>query len=131
MPTNVRDFGEGTLTFGASDYICQVQAAVLVASNTRQDIVTACGTTSRFINEQFELRFRYLQDWTSAGISTYLFNAYNTDVAFTFSTDPDNTPLMSGTLTVARPSFGGETQQPLSDDLVCPVVGVPSLTVDV
>lgn len=131
MATNVRDFGEGVLTFGGSDYICQVEACTLVASNTRQDIVTACGTTSRFINEQFELRVRFLQDWTSAGVSKYLWDHYNTDVAFTFSTDPDDTPLMSGTLTIPRPSFGGETQQPLRDDQTFPVVGIPTLTADV
>lgn len=131
MPTNIRDFGEGELSFGASDFICQVEACVLVASNTRQDIVTACGTTTRFINEQFELRVRFLQDFTAAGISKYLWDNYNTAVAFTFSTDPDGTPEVSGTLTVPRPSLGGETQQALRDDLVFPVVGVPTLTTDV
>ena len=131
MPTNVRDFGEGTLTFGASDYICQVQSCIQVSSNTRQDIVTACGTTSRFINEQFELRVRFLQDWTSAGVSKYLWDNYNTNVAFTFSTDPDDTPMMSGTLTIPRPSFGGEAQQVLVDDLTFPIVGTPTPTADV
>lgn len=130
MPTNILDFGEGTLTLGGNEYICQVQRARLIPSNERQRIVTACGVTSRFVNEEFSLALTFVQDWHSGGISQYLWANYNTNKAFVFSPADDNTPSMSGTLTVPRPTFGGDALQPLTDDVVAPIVGTPSLTVD-
>lgn len=130
MSTNVIDFVQGTLTLGGAEQICQIQNATLVASNTRQDIVTACGTTTRYVNERFDLRLRFVQDWTAGGISTYLWDHYNTDTAFVFSPSADSTPKMSGTLTCPRPSFGGDAQQPLTDDLTAAVKGTPTRVLD-
>lgn len=132
MATNILDFGHGTLTLGGNEFICQIMAAQAVASNTQQDIVTACGTTTRFINEKWTLRLRFAQDWHTSpvGISKYLNDNYNTDKAFVFSPSVDNTPSMAGNLTCPRPSFGGDADQPLVDDLVCPVVGGVIITAD-
>lgn len=131
MTTNVSTFGQGTLKLGATDHICQIQGAVMRASNNRQDVVTACGTTTTFVNERFDFLVRFVQDWTSAGISNYLWDHYNQDVTFEFSPDPDGTPKLTGTVTCPRPSMGGDALQPLVDDLVIPVVGTPTKTVDV
>jgi hypothetical protein len=130
MTTNILDFGDGTLSLGGTDHICQVIAATLIPSNTRQDIVTGCGTTTRYINERFDLRIRFVQDWHSAGISKYLWDHYNQNVAFVFSPAADNTPSMAGNLTCPRPSLGGDAGTPLVDDVTCPIVGTPTLTVD-
>lgn len=128
--TNILDFGHGTLTIGGTEVICQIANATLIPSNTRQDIVTACGTTSRYVSERFEFRLRFAQDWHAGGISKYLWDNYNTDKSFVFSPDDDLTPKMTGTLTCPRPSFGGEAQQPLMDDVTASVVGTPTLTTD-
>lgn len=132
MPTVVMDFGEGTLTFGGgANRICQVTSCVVQASNTEQVLAPACGVKTRFINERFTMSASFLQDWSASGISRYLYDNYNTDVAFTFSPDPDATPLVSGTLTVPRPSLGGMALQPMEDTLVFPIVGVPTVSSDV
>lgn len=129
--TNILDFGHGTLTLGGTEMICQIIAAQVVPSNTRQDIVTACGTTSRYVNERFDFRLRFAQDWAASGISKYLWDNYNTDKAFVFSPDPDGSPKVTGTLTCPRPSFGGDAGQPLVDDVTATVVGTVTVTADV
>jgi hypothetical protein len=131
MTTNISDFGHGTLTLGGTETICQITNATLSGSNTRQDILTACGTTSRYINERFDFRVRFAQDWTAGGISAFLWDHYNQEVGFVFSPDPDGTPKMSGTLVCPRPSMGGDAGQPMVDDLTAPVVGVPTRVLDV
>jgi hypothetical protein len=130
MTTNILDFGHGTLTLGGGEMICQILSAQLIPSNTRQDIMTACGTTTRFIQEQFDMRMRFMQDWHSSGISKYLWDHYNTDVAFNFSPSADGTPSVAGNLTCPRPMLGGDAQTPLEDDVVAPVVGGVILTAD-
>src|SRR5262245_28140015 len=124
MPTVVQQFGHGSFTLGSNEFICQVQALTVVSSNTRQDIVTACGTETRFINEQTDIQVQFLQDWSSAtAMSGYLNANYNTKVAFHFSPATDNTPAVDGTLTCARPSMGGPAGEPMVDNLVLPCVG--------
>jgi len=130
MTTFIMDFGDGTLSLGGTDHICQVMSAVLAGSNTRQDITTGCGTTTRFINERFELQVRFVQDFRTGGISKYLWDHYNTDVAFVFSPAADNTPSVAGTLTCPRPKLGGDAGTPCIDDLTMPCVGTPTLTGD-
>lgn len=130
MPANILDFGEGTLVLGATDHICQVMACRVVPSNTRQDVVTACGTKTRFINQRYDLVVQFAQDWHSAGISKYLWDHFNEDVAFTFSPADDNTPSMAGTVTCCEPTLGGDAGQPCIDQVVLPCVGRPTLTAD-
>lgn len=130
MATNILDFGHGTLTLGGTEMICQVMAATVIPSNTRQDIETACGTTTRFIKERFDFRIRFVQDWHTNGISNYLWNNYNTDKAFVFSPSADNTPSIAGTLTCPRPAFGGNAGEALVDDVVAAVVGGVIVTPD-
>ena len=130
MATNILDFGHGTLKLGGSEFICQITAATLVASNTRQDIVTACGTTSRFINERWDFIISFAQDWHTGGISKYLWDNYNTEKTFSFSPSADSSPKVDGNLTCPRPTFGGDADQPLMDTVTCSVVGGVIVTAD-
>jgi hypothetical protein len=131
MSAYVMEFGHGTLTLGANEFICQIQSATIAGANTRRDISTACGTSSKFILDRADLTITFLQDWTASGISRYLADHFNQDVAFSFSTDPDGTPLAAGNVTCARPSFGGDALAPLVDTLTLPCVGIPTISSDV
>jgi hypothetical protein len=127
VSTVIKNFGPGgTLTLGTGplETICQVLNCEVSGSNTRQDINTACGVVSSYINETFSVRIRYLQDWSTGGISTFLDLHYNTYVAFTFSPDTDGLPKRAGNLLCPRPMMGGDSLVPMIDDQTCPAKDV-------
>ena len=129
--TVITEFGHGTFKLGGNEFICQVIAWNSQPSNTRRVVTTACGTSTRFVNETFDVTVQFLQDWSAGGISKYMWDNYDTDVSFEFSPDPDLTPKLAGTVTCPRPAMGGGALDVLTDTQTFCGVGIPTLTADV
>lgn len=121
----------GVLTLGANTFSCQVVVG-LVTSEQAENVVDAmCGSVVTYGPERFYLDLSYFQDFSTGGISTYLWNAAaNAEVAFNFSPQADGTPGMAGTVRLKRPAtFGGPPNQAAQDRVRMACTGKPTLTV--
>ena len=132
MTVNVLVPADGELLLGTGplEVICQCVGIVLSATQAEIRTETMCEVVTTYGREEFFLDIDYLQDWTSSGISKYLWDNAGTVKAFTWSPSSDNTPAWSGTLRVRRPSAGGVAGQHARDRVRLAIVGTPTLTAD-
>lgn len=120
----------GTLTLGGSDFHCQVIVGLVATEQTDSIIDAMCGRVTTPGPVGYYLDLTYFQDWSSSGISKYLWDAADdATAAFSFSPQEDGTPGMTGTVYLKKPAaFSGAPRQPAQDRVRMPCTAKPTLT---
>lgn len=122
-----------TFTIGGTDYSCQVTSWKLNPGiKTGGRVYTYCSGgegVNSFIEEtdgEPTLDVKFLSDWTSGGISDYLWANNMTTAAFVLDHHPDivgEHVRFAGTLQIQAPEAGGDARQTESQEITFPVLG--------
>lgn len=119
----------GQLTLSGNDFHCQVVVGLVTVDQPENRMDAMCGSVVSYGNELAYLDLTYFQDWSSGGISHFLWNQ-PTNATATFAFSPtDGTPAMAGTVTLRKPAtFGGPPNAPAVDHVRLACVGLPTQT---
>jgi hypothetical protein len=120
----------GVLTLGANTFTCQVVIGLVTSEQSENVVEAMCASVVNYGKPRYFLDLDYFQDFSTGGISAYLWNAAdNAEVAFTFSPQADGTPGMAGTVKLRPPAtMGGEVNQAARDHVRLACTGKPTLT---
>jgi hypothetical protein len=117
------------------DYECHVSAVELVPEQEVIDYQTLCpdGSFSALGRESFALNITAVQDWSADGFTRFCWENAGKEAQVKFRPDAaagaistDN-PEWQATVTIPRPSVGGEVSTFATSEMVFPVKGVPVL----
>lgn len=125
---------QGSLVFGGggTEYMCQLVVGMVTSEQPENVVESMCEAVITPGRERLYLDLDYFQDWHATGISTYFWNNAGNVVTFNFVPQIDGKPGMGGSCRLRRPAaFGGPARQPARDRIRHPIVGVPTLAVDV
>jgi hypothetical protein len=120
-------------TIGGTDYSCQVKSWTLdPVIKTGNRVYTFCSAgegQNTFIEEtdgQPTLMLKFLSDWTSAGISTYLTANSMTVAAFQLDHHPDivgEHVRWTGSVQLQAPPNGGDARVTEEQQVTLPILG--------
>jgi hypothetical protein len=118
----------GDVAPGGVDVDCQVNVAELACATEQPTYDTVCGRQTLPGVETWVLNLTFAQDWTTAGVSMFLFENFGQEVPFTLDLVGAGTPMATGSVFVQAASMGGTAGQPLASTVALPVVGRPTIT---
>lgn len=125
-----------TFTIAAVDFSCQLKSWTLTPGiKTGNRIYTYCSAgegQNSFIEEtdgEPALDVKFLSDWTTNGISNYLWNNNMATAAFQLDHHPDivgEHVRWSGTVQIQAPDVGGDARTTEESDCTLPIIGTPT-----
>lgn len=116
---------------GVTQFECQVQAWN-IANNTDdgEKLFSFCpdGEVREEADDDYALELTFYADWRSAGISEFLWENDQTNVAFNLNHHPDiptEHVQWTGTCKVKAPNVGGEVRTTEMTEVTLPIIGRP------
>ena len=117
-----------------TDFKCQVTRAEITsasASTTTDRAATFCSAAATVqvpVASTFALALEGFQDWSAAGISSWLFKNDATEQAFALYLDGETDPEATGRVVVVAGSYAGSPQVPLTFAVEMAIQGYPNIT---
>lgn len=121
-----------TFELDSVEYQAQITSWRVVNNSTDGDKVFTFATDGEFREEtddDYALELKFISDWTSAGISTYLVENDGETVAFTLDHHPDISAehvQWTGDCVVKAPSVGGDVRTTEMTEITLQVIGKPA-----
>jgi hypothetical protein len=110
------------------DVDCQINQAELACTTEQPTYDTVCGRQTLPGVETWVLNLVVAQDWSTDGVSMFLFENAGQQVAFSMDLLGLGDPKAVGTCYVQAGAFGGTAGQPLAATVALPVIGRPTIT---
>lgn len=118
----------GPVAPGGVDVDCQINIAELACTTQAPTYDTVCGRQQLAGVETWVLNLTFAQDWSTNGVSTFLFDNAGQLVPFDMDLLGAGEPTATGNVFVQAGSFGGTAGTPLSSQVALPVEGRPDIT---
>ena len=123
---------DGTLELGptatATDVSCQVSNASITATPNQKTITTLCGITNAAGITAFQLHVEAAQDWSTDGLSTFLFENDGQVVDFSLTPTAAGSPTATGQCYVSPGDFSGASGEIATLTVDLGIVGKPTIT---
>jgi len=131
MATNIMMVRDGTITFGTgtpTEVSCQITGATIKATPDPKTLVTMCGKSTVPGVTAYTLELTGAQDWSAAGVSTYLMDNDGVLVDFVLTPTDQAAPSAAGQCWAVPGDFGGTVGEIAVFSVTMGIEGKPTIT---